>query len=174
MRSVSIVLALAMVLSATLTFVPSEARALEPPKLSITVEAGTEGLLRFTPATIVVPSVPIILNVTLFNNDTTDTEHTFSIRESGVTAPRVDLAVAHPGNRTSIEFAVNSTNQIYFGGQLFRAEASSAGGIKFFCRPHEPAGMVGNIVVGGVTPPTSPELGIFLRAYWIGIIGLVA
>jgi hypothetical protein len=34
--------------------------------------------------------------------------------------------------------------------------------------------MVGNLVVGGVSAPESPEIGVFLRAYWIGLIGLAA
>ena len=34
--------------------------------------------------------------------------------------------------------------------------------------------MVGNIVVGGTTTAAAPEIGVFLRAYWIGLIGLAA
>ena len=86
MRSVSIVLALAMVMATSLAFMPSTARALEPPKLSITIEAGVGSDPKFSPATIVLPSVPIILNVTLVNNQTgpgqQGTQHTFSIRDS--------------------------------------------------------------------------------------------
>ena len=177
MRSASIVLALAMVMGAAASFLPSNARALEPPKLSVFFEAGVGNDTIFSLKTIVLPSVPIILNVTIINNSTGPPSppmaHTFSIRDN-TPATRIQIWVNTTGARASVEFAVNSTKEIYYGGQLFQAESSNAGGIKFFCFPHEQAVMVGNIVVGGVSTPQSPELGIFLRAYWIGIIGLVA
>ena len=70
MRSVSIFLALAMVMAATLSFLSNPVRAVDPPKLSITVEAGVGANFVFNPATIILPQVPIVLNVTLFNNGT--------------------------------------------------------------------------------------------------------
>ena len=173
MRSLSIVLALAMVMATSLVFVAPTSRAPALSRLFVTIEAGHADQNVFTPATIVLPSVPIILNVTVINNSTDiNMLHTFSIRDNTGTK-HIEITVPHPGDNASVEFAVNSSNQIYYGGQLFRAEAGGTG-IKFFCSPHEPVGMVGSIVVGGVTPPPSPELGIFLRAYWIGIIGLIA
>ncbi len=70
MRSVSIVLALAMVMAPTLAFLTSNARALEPQKLTVKIEAGEGAQLIFNPATIILPVVPIILNVTVINNST--------------------------------------------------------------------------------------------------------
>jgi len=175
MRSVSIFLALAMVMAATLALLTIPVRAVDPPKLSITVEAGVGANFVFNPATIVLPQVPIILNVTLFNNGTgaADTPHTFSIRDS-TGAFRVDIQAAAHGDRASVEFTVATPKTIVLGAQSFQAEASAAGGIKFFCKPHETLNMVGNIVVGGTTTAAAPEIGVFLRAYWIGLIGLAA
>ncbi len=173
MRAVSIFLALAMVMAGSLAFLPSGARAAVVPKLLITVEGGQGTNLIFSPATIVLPQVPIILNVTLLNNGTAGIgRHTFTINDN-TGATRIDIEALLPGDRASVEFAVNSTNQIYFRGQLFQAEASNSGGIRFYCIPHVP-GMAGNIIVGGVSAPQKPEIGVFLRAYWIGLIGLSA
>ena len=175
MRSASIVLAIAIVMAAALVTLPSPARALEPPKLSITIEAGVGDLFAFNPTTIVLPSVPITLNVTLVNNGTgpANTAHTFSIRDSAGTK-HIEIWANATGERSSVEFAVNSTTQMSFRGALFTPETAAAGGFKFFCTPHETVGMVGNIVIGGVAQRPQPEIGVFLRAYWIGIIGLVA
>ncbi len=172
MRAVSIFLALAMVMAGALAFLPRGAAALETPKLTITVEAFDDGnQYVFRPATIVLPQVPIILNVTLFNNGTMG--HTFTIDDS-TGAHRVDLVANAPGSRATVEFTVTSATEITVGGQTFTAEAAQAGGILFFCIPHRALQMTGNLVVGGTTPPAAPEIGVFLRAYWIGLIGLAA
>ncbi|HEY4704182.1 MAG TPA: plastocyanin/azurin family copper-binding protein [Thermoplasmata archaeon] len=170
MRAVSIFFALALVMALTLVL-PANARAADTPKLILTVEAGPGATFVFTPARIVLPQVPIILNVTVWNSGTTG-PHTFSIRDSGGTL-KIDIQVPALNDRAQVEFAVNSTNEIYYNGELFQAEALG-GGIKFFCVPHETMGMVGSIVVGGTTTAPSENLGIFLRAYWIGLIGLAA
>ncbi len=171
MRAVSIFLALAMVMAGILAFLPSAARAADVPKLSITVEGGRGDSLVFSPATIVLPQIPIILNVTLLNNGTTAIgRHTFTINDN-TGATKIDIQALLPGDRASVEFAINATNQIYFRGALFQAEPSTSGGIRFYCAPHVFT-MVGNIIVGGVSAPQKPEIGVFLRAYWIGLIGL--
>src|SRR5437867_3418437 len=174
MRSASIVVTLAMVMAVTLSFLPQTARAPAPWTLSVTIEAGRENETAFFPSTIVLPLVPIILNVTLVNNGSTAVgNHTFTINDNAGQA-RIDIYVPAPGDRANVEFEVNSTTLIYFKGQEFRPEPSPAGGIFFYCVPHKGAGMFGNIVVGGVSAGPSPEIGVFLRAYWIGIIGLIA
>ena len=172
MRAISIFLALAMVMAGTLAFLPQTAVALDPPKLSITLEAVNAGtVFTFNPATIILPQVPIFLNVTLFNNGTV--EHTFTINDNAGT-PRISIKVTAHGDRAFAEFEVTSANQIVFGAQPFQAEAASTGGTKFYCVPHKDLGMIGSIVVGGTTTAAAPEIGVFLRAYWIGLIGLAA
>lgn len=170
MRAVSVVLALALVVPTALVL-SHDVEAVDVPKLSLTVEAGPGDTLVFDPVQIVLPQVPIILNVTVFNNGTTG-PHTFSIRDSGGTM-KIDVLVPAQNDRAQVEFAVNSSNEIYYNGELFQAE-TQAGGIRFFCVPHEAVGMVGTIVLGGTTTAPSENLGIFLRAYWIGLIGLAA
>ena len=172
MRAVSIFLALAMVMAGILAFLPRSTVALDTPKLSITVEAFNDASqFVFHPSTIILPQVPIILNVTLFNNGTT--LHTFTIDDNAGNH-RVDITVTAHGDRANVEFTVTSATQISVGGPSFTAEASNAGGIQFYCIPHKTLPMVGNLVVGGTAPKASPEIGVFLRAYWIGLIGLAA
>ena len=170
MRAVSVVLALALVVPTALVL-SHDVGAVDVPKLSLTVEAGPGDTLVFDPVQIVLPQVPIILNVTVFNNGTTG-PHTFSIRDSAGTL-KIDVLVSAQNDRAQVEFTVNSTNEVYYNGELFQAE-TLGGGIRFFCVPHEAVGMVGTIVVGGTTTAPSENLGIFLRAYWIGLIGLAA
>src|SRR5256885_1736245 len=57
--------------------------------------------------------------------------------------------------------------------QLYVTPESSGQGIRWFCIPHRTAGMTGEILLAGLTAPT-PEKGILIRAYWIGIIGIAA
>ena len=45
--------------------------------------------------------------------------------------------------------------------------------IKFFCIPHESAQMKGHVVLASATTSTeTPQMGVFLRAYWIGLLGI--
>src|SRR5712692_7356343 len=64
------------------------------------------------------------------------------------------------------------TTNITYKGASFTPE-SSGQGIRWFCIPHRAAGMTGEILLAGLTAPT-PEKGILIRAYWIGIIGIAA
>ena len=66
----------------------------------------------------------------------------------------------------------NGLTNITYNGASFTPE-SSGQGIRWYCVPHRAAGMVGEILLAGVTAPT-PEKGILIRAYWIGIIGIAA
>ena len=58
-----------------------------------------------------------------------------------------------------------------YNGTQFTPQPSPAGGILFYCIPHQTAGMVGRIALAGLAPPPV-EKGILLRAYWIGLIGI--
>jgi len=150
-----------------------DARAGDPPRLEMTVEAGVGDRFIFDPVRIVVPSVPIVLNITLVHNGTSAQGlHTFTIRDDAG-ALRIDITVNNPGDRATVEFTVTSPTQITYGGETFTAQASG-NGMKFVCLPHEQLNMVGDIVVGGVSAPMAQNTGIVIRAYWIGLIGLGA
>ena len=139
---------------------------------------------RFTPqnaegeTVIVVPQVPIILNITLVFDSAFD--HTFTIRSTDAVAPspqliNVDLPLAMGrGSSTSVEFTIVEAGRILFEGRNETVQVEG-GRIRFFCLPHESAGMFGHIAVGGASVPAeTPEMGVFLRAYWIGLLGIAA
>ncbi len=142
-------------------------------KLSVTVGVDPGGNLRFAPATILIPQVNITLNVTFVNNYTTPgMNHTFTIYNSDTTLIEISTGDVPRGSSASLEFHINTMTNITYKNASFVPE-SSGQGIRWFCIPHRSAGMVGEILLAGVTPPT-PQKGINLRAYWIGIIGIAA
>lgn len=160
-------------------FAPARGQVAIPiPRLSLTVYAGEGSQLVFIPAQIKIPQVPIILNVTVVNNGTVG-PHTFSIND-GAGNLKIDLFLANGGDRGSVEFQINESattagalGQIYYNGSAF-APVRSSNGIQFYCRPHQPVGMVGEIVLATLGGGAAEEKGFFLRAYWIGIIALAA
>ena len=174
MRSLSVIVTLAVLL-ASLSFVPSTGAAAGLPKYSVVVEAGVGADFIFTPARIVLPQVPVILNVTLFHNGSAgQAPHTFTINDQqGVVRINVNLT---RGQTNWTEFIVQSAREITFplgvNNKTFTAQLRG-GGIYFYCVPHEEVPMVGAIVIG-TEERVIPELGLFLRAYWIGLIGLAA
>ena len=174
------VLFLALPLS---TILPnSTALDVPPPRLYITLVATEVGANpRFTPqdaqsqTIIVVPQVPVVLNITLIFDDVLD--HSFTIRSTDPAAAsaylvNVDLPVSMGrGNSKTVEFLIVEEDRIVFEGRNETVETGGSG-IRFFCVPHEAADMEGFIAIGGVTATTEPpEKGVFLRAYWIGLLG---
>ncbi len=170
MRSLSVIVTLAVLL-ASLSFVPSTGVTAGLPKYSVVVEAGVGADFIFAPARIVLPQVPVILNVTLFHNGSAGQGvHTFTINDQqGVVRINVNLT---EGQTNWTEFIVQSAREITFNNKTFIAQLRG-GGIYFYCAPHEALAMVGAIVIG-TEERAIPELGLFLRAYWIGLIGLAA
>lgn len=155
-----------------------------PPKLFYTLRAATvDGEPRFLPTDptthetlpIIVPRVPSIVNLTV----TTEVGvfHTFSIRSTDAGAPtplliNIDLPPDPPERSFTVEFTMWAADRIEVDGRNETAEVRR-GGVYFFCAPHEAAGMVGSIVIGGVQEAAQPaEKGVFLRAYWIGLLGM--
>ncbi|MEK6810647.1 MAG: hypothetical protein AABY19_03500 [Candidatus Thermoplasmatota archaeon] len=170
MRSLSVIVTL-VVLLASLSFVPSTGAAAGLPKYSVVVEAGVGAKLVFAPARIVLPQVPVILNVTLIHNGSAGQgSHTFTINDQqGVVRINVNLT---EGQTNWTEFIVQSAAEFTFNNKTFTAQLRG-GGIYFYCDPHETLVMIGAIVIG-TEERAIPELGLFLRAYWIGLIGLAA
>ncbi len=152
---------------------PPTASAVPSSKLSIAVGVDPGGNVRFVPATILIPQVNLTLNVTFYNNYTTPgMDHTFSIFNADMTVAKIDTGFVVPGANASVEFHINTMTNITYNGTSFTPEPT-AQGIRFFCSPHRALGMLGEILLAGVTP-LAPEKGINLRAYWIGIIGIAA
>jgi plastocyanin len=152
---------------------PPTAAAMPSSELSIGVGVDPGGNVRFVPATILIPQVNITLKVTFYNNYTTPgMDHTFSIFNSDMTAIEISTGNVAPGTNATVEFHINTMTNITYNGTSFVPEAT-AQGIRWFCIPHRAAGMVGEILLAGLTA-TTPQKGINLRAYWIGIIGIAA
>ncbi len=147
------------------------------PKLYVTVGVDQGGATHFLPGTIIIPQVNITLNITFVNNYTVGggMVHTFSIANSDnsvIVINNLTTGSVAPGANLSFEFHINSLTNITYKGASFTPE-SSGQGIRWFCIPHRAAGMTGEILLAGLTAPT-PEKGILIRAYWIGIIGIAA
>jgi len=153
---------------------PAGPEAAQSPRLSYTVGVDQTGATRFLPATLIIPQVNITLNITFVNNYTVagGMIHTFTIDNADRSAQEISTGNVDPGRNVSIEFHINSLTNITFNGKSFTPE-SSGQGIRWYCIPHRLAGMTGEIVLAGRTAPT-PEKGILIRAYWIGIIGIAA
>ncbi len=145
------------------------------PVLTITVLGIQNGTaFQFTPSEILLPQVPIVLNITFINNQTvaSGVPHTFSINNNAA-KPIINYDLK-PQENVTFEFTVNSLTNLTHNGTSFTPEAGPTGGIRFYCVYHQPS-MVGEIVLAGApTAAGQGEKGIFLRAYWIGIIGIAA
>lgn len=151
------------------------AAASSVPVLTITVVGFQNGTaFQFSPSQILLPQVPIVLNITFINNQTvaSGVPHTFSINNNAA-KPIINYDLKPQQNATFV-FAVNSLTNITYNGTSFTPEAGPTGGIRFYCVYHQPA-MVGEIVLAGAPSTAGQEQkGMFLRAYWIGIIGIAA
>ncbi len=145
------------------------------PELKITILGEQNGTsYQFSPSQILLPQVPILLNITFMNNQTTGStvRHTFSIDNSGA-KNIIDYDLAAQENKT-FNILVNSMTNITWNGTSFTPAVGPTGGIKFYCLYHLP-NMVGEITLAGAPTTTGPEQnGVFLRAYWIGLIGIGA
>ena len=185
-----VALTLAGVLLAGLAVGPlgREARADTPPKLYWTLSATTVGTgaaakQRFMPVDsddttrIIVPKAGTILNITIIYEDTM--EHTFTIPSTQTGAPSpnlvsIDFPSSTPkGTKAYVEMTVWASDHAQIGARNESVETKS-NGIHFFCIPHKSAGMEGVILIGGVQQSTgeTPQMGVFLRAYWIGLLGI--
>jgi hypothetical protein len=156
---------------------PARAADLPPPRLYWTLRATSiDGLPVYVGDEIIIPKIPTVLNVTVINDDPLPgVQHTFTIRSTAENPPSpyiVDTDYFSPGEQRTVEFTIVEPDRIVSGSRNETAELDG-GFVKFFCIPHEAAGMVGRVVVGGVpTAAEAPEKGVFLRAYWIGLLGM--
>ncbi len=153
---------------------PSVPEVAQSPKLYVSIGVDQSGATHFLPATIIIPQVNITLNITFVNNYTVGGGmiHTFSIDNTNGPPAKITTGNVAPGQNVSIEFHINSLTNITYNGTSFTPE-SSGQGIRWYCVPHRALGMTGEMLLAGLTAPT-PEKGILIRAYWIGIIGIAA
>lgn len=145
------------------------------PELKITILGEQNGTsYQFTPSRVLLPQVPILLNITFINNQSANStvRHTFSI-DSGSGSPVINYDLVAQENVT-FNILVNSMTNITWNGTSFTPAVGPTGGIRFYCVYHLP-NMVGELTLAGAPTTTGTEQnGIFLRAYWIGMIGIGA
>lgn len=175
MRGLALIVATSLLVVACAPFLVLPVRAQEPPltRMAVTIGVDPAGRLVFAPTAIRIPEVNITLNVTFRNNYTEAgaQDHTFTVRNSdGVIV--IDTGLVPPNGTASVEFHIVSLTNISYNGTSFQPQPLGSG-IRFFCVPHEGAGMEGSIVLTTLAAE-SPEKGSLLRAYWIGIIGIAA
>jgi len=156
------------------------------PELSIQVRGEALGTsFVFVPAVILVPQVPIILNLTFYNNQSVSSAvaHTFTINDKQGNYG-IDTGLVNPQTNVSVVFRINSMTNITYSNSTVTNRSftpgppplgTDNGTIQWYCIPHVGLGMKGTIALAGVQTAAGPEEnGVFLRAYWIGLIGIAA
>jgi len=179
MRSVVLLVATVIVLVFVAFAAISRVSAQVPvPTMSVTIfgETNDAGRQVFEPENILIPQVPIILVVTFHNNDTMN--HTFTIDDVNRTK-WIDTGTVTANQSATVNFTVDSMERILlFNGTAIVPE-EGPNGILFYCIPHRGTGVVGQSMVGQIRLASVSEgevvdKGILLRAYWIGMIGIVS
>lgn len=151
------------------------------PTLTVLVEGRTvAGRQVFVPDVILVPQVPIELKITFYDNDTMG--HSFTINDQNKSR-KIDTGVLAANATANVTFTVltltATSGTISYNGTSFAAEMGPSG-ILWYCIPHRGTGVPGQGMVGQIElataqgAATTPEKGVLLRAYWIGIIGIAA
>ncbi len=177
-------LAAMMILAWGLPPVAAQATQPPPPELKLTLFATTIGSnprfeLPGGGTEILVGQVPTLLNITIINKDSTPQQHTFSINSAQAPTgpPIINAYMNTTGVVGHVTFQLNATNKVRIGNATpVNAQADSSGlGIRFYCIPHQAAGMVGVIrVASNTTPGPTGYQGFQLWAFWIGSIAMVA
>ncbi len=175
MRTIVLLVAAVILTVSALPAASRPAVAAAVPELRITVLGEQNGTsFVFTPSQIRLPQVPILVNITFINNQTStsNVRHTFSIDNTGGTRV-LDYDLA-PQENATFEIRVNSMTNITWNGTSFTPAVGPTGGIRFYCIYHLP-NMVGEMTLAGAPTAAGPvENGVFLRAYWIGLIAIAA
>ena len=173
MKRFALIIATTLLMAVSTPFlVPVVAAQTTPiPTLSLTIVGETNNSKQvFSKALILLPELPYNLVITFHNGDPV-MAHSFTIADVNGT-PQINSLILNPGApNVTLSFTVLSLTRIAYNGSQFTPQPSPAGGILFYCIPHQTAGMVGRIALAGLAPPPV-EKGILLRAYWIGLIGI--
>ena len=173
MKRFALIIATTLLMAVSTPFlVPVVAAQTTPiPTLSLTIVGETNNSKQvFSKNLILLPELPYNLVITFHNGDPV-MAHSFTIADVNGT-PQINSLILNPGApNVTLSFTVLSLTRIAYNGSQFTPQPSPAGGILFYCIPHQTAGMVGRIALAGLAPPPV-EKGILLRAYWIGLIGI--
>ncbi len=156
------------------------------PSLTIQVIGETIGTkYTFVPSVILLPQVPILLNLTFYNNQSVSSgvQHTFTINDKSGN-PVIDTGLVTPQTNVTFRFLINSMTNITFSNATITNRSftpgpfpsgTDNGTIQWYCIPHVSLGMTGVIMLATAIPTAAaPQNGVFLRAYWIGMIGIAS
>ena len=172
MKRFALIIATTLLMAVSTPFlVPVVAAQTTPiPTLSLTIVGETNNSKQvFSKNLILLPELPNL--VITFHNGDPVMAHSFTIADVNGT-PQINSLILNPGApNVTLSFTVLSLTRIAYNGTQFTPQPSPAGGILFYCIPHQTAGMVGRIALAGLAP-LPVEKGILLRAYWIGLIGI--
>jgi len=173
MKRFALIIATTLLMAVSTPFLVPVVAAQTPPipTLSLTIVGETNNSKQvFSKNLILLPELPYNLVITFHNGDPV-MAHSFTIADVNGT-PQINSLILNPGApNVTLSFTVLSLTRIAYNGTQFTPQPSPAGGILFYCIPHQTAGMVGRIALAGLAPPPV-EKGILLRAYWIGLIGI--
>src|SRR5207253_1872121 len=122
------------------------------PTLSLTIVGETNNSKQvFSKNLILLPELPYNLVITFHNGDPV-MAHSFTIADVNGT-PQINSQILNPGApNVTLSFTVLSLTRIAYNGTQFTPQPSPAGGILFYCIPHQTAGMVGRIALAGLAP----------------------
>ena len=195
MRTLALVVAL-VILAGFFSALPASAAVQAPapaaasgpavPVLTLQVIGETVGTKYvFSPSVILIPQIPIVLNVTFYNNQSTASAvaHTFTINDNKGN-PVIDTGLVDPQVNVTLQFTINSMTNITYSNSTITNRSftpgpppsgTDNGTIQWYCIPHVALGMTGVIILASAVPAAAQaEKGVFLRAYWIGMIGIAS
>lgn len=196
MRTLVLVVAV-VILAVSFSALPASASVPSPtptasgpavPELTIQIIGQTIGTkYTFSPSLILIPQVPIILNITFYNNQSVGSAvpHTFTINDNKGN-PVIDTGLVQPQTNVTFQFTINSmtnvtfsnstvTNRSFTPGPAPTSSPTDNGTVQWYCIPHVGLGMTGVIMLASAVPAAPQEQkGVFLRAYWIGMIGIAS
>src|SRR5438552_2460189 len=109
------------------------------PTLTLTIIGDTNNSKQvFSKPLILLPEIPLDLVITFHNGDPT-MAHSFTIADVNGTPPYpINSQILSPGApNVTLSFTVLSLTRIAYNGTQFTPQPSPAGGILFFCIPHQ-------------------------------------
>ena len=157
MRTLALVIAAALLTVSVGTLVaPVEAAAPPTPSYSVTVFEVTlpnATAPAFSPNPVLIPEVPIILNLTFLNNDNTSSTAQYNVTVDNTTGvPVVWTGPLSAGQSATVRLTISSMDNVTYLGTSFRPSLTTSGGIAFYDALHPAATGEIDLAGGGGLP----------------------
>src|SRR6266480_4504848 len=178
MKRFALIIATTLLVAVSTPFlVPVVAAQTTPiPTLTLTITGETNNSKQvFSKPLILLPEIPLDLVITFHNGDPT-MAHSFTIADVNGTPPYpINSQILSPGApNVTLSLTVLSLTRISYNGTQFTPQPSPAGGILFFCIPHQAAGMVGRIdlteLIRSDAPRRSAMASLALGGLVVGVV----